>query len=543
MQTIKRKLSNLTIRRKSKASKKTNVICKTPAPSSDSSKEVFCSTIYKEYNNLISISDNLKLSQLKVPRLVLIGCQSHGKSSFLQHFLSFPLSYIKSGLCTRCPITYQIVQTDVETPSLYFNGKEQSQEEILKLVKAKMDEISQTKEGYSHTKILITVKSKFCRNLTIVDLPGLVPGNENKQQSDFVENLIVGYLNDENNFPIFLMKAEEFSSSLIPNYFRDIHSKSKRYKNDKWYDNSMLVVTHFDELIPKVDNLSVFEDFLSQTSINLQNVFFTSCATHNNVDNGMVFKKFVDIEKPMIDKWIEQLKDNQIIIEQLESQKNKGEFKKFDIVKNNLGLLSAEKKIQDIWLEILKQKVKPIKSNLVRIQTNNSIQEEAKSKLNDYLSKSTNLTILLKEEKSTFFRKARDLFNYVKENVKSFSLEEYGQLLSDDFSYFNEDLMYNKIKEISKGNTELENYFLNSKLLGSSQITRALEAIKLLCDHRTYNEQSFDEVVSCAGENSNYERAVCLCTKTEVYSYIKEISKVLNTVFGGILNKIYKTAF
>ena len=59
---------------------------------------------------------NVDASLLDLPRLVVVGSQSSGKSSVLEHIVGQDFLPRGSGIVTRCPLILQLRNTETNAP-------------------------------------------------------------------------------------------------------------------------------------------------------------------------------------------------------------------------------------------------------------------------------------------------------------------------------------------------------------------------------------------------------------------------------------------
>ena len=65
------------------------------------------SDIFRDFDRLKDMSVISSLN-LKPPQIVVLGNESHGKSTLLERLIGFPIFPRDKGLCTRCPIRVQL---------------------------------------------------------------------------------------------------------------------------------------------------------------------------------------------------------------------------------------------------------------------------------------------------------------------------------------------------------------------------------------------------------------------------------------------------
>ena len=64
-----------------------------------------CSSLYGEFNNILKNTFNNKIiDQLNIPKIIVIGAESSGKSSLLESIIKCPIFPRNTTICTKQPI-------------------------------------------------------------------------------------------------------------------------------------------------------------------------------------------------------------------------------------------------------------------------------------------------------------------------------------------------------------------------------------------------------------------------------------------------------
>ncbi|UZJ57500.1 hypothetical protein CBS101457_006820 [Exobasidium rhododendri] len=221
----------------------------------DSAPENYLSTDSTQARRQRKLLDGLNAcgiqKMLDIPKIAIVGSQSAGKSSILE--ITFPRA---AGTCTRCPSEVRLFQRDEDWNckiSLRFehdkDGKPlndvvivpfgdaitdsdqvqhrliQAQKAILnpaKPVESFLAEDGKAVEGnnstipneiqFSENVICIDVKGRNVRDLSLMDLPGLIANvgeNENKGNIDLVKNSIVKAIKKPNCVILLVITMSE----------------------------------------------------------------------------------------------------------------------------------------------------------------------------------------------------------------------------------------------------------------------------------------------------------------------------------------------
>lgn len=146
------------------------------------------------------------ISNVSVPRIVLVGTQSSGKSSFLNNVIGYELLPTGDNMITRTPIYIRMYKTEhnnqhasiityehnekimhYKTTLINDTVEDRFHEELAKVTKR----IVGKKDDISPIPIYIDVYLSNGMNLTLVDLPGiiLVPKTDKGQSEDLADNI------------------------------------------------------------------------------------------------------------------------------------------------------------------------------------------------------------------------------------------------------------------------------------------------------------------------------------------------------------------
>lgn len=168
---------------------------------------------------------------IEVPRLVVVGSQSSGKSSLLNGILSFDLLPTDKNMCTRTPLHLELIPKEnsenIAEFGRYVGGDWESldklafslpnptleeQKNIGALIEKMTIEIVGNNSNISDVPIHLKIYSKSIPNLTLIDLPGLtmVACTDRGQPKDIKEKIraLVGkYIERESTIILAVMPA------------------------------------------------------------------------------------------------------------------------------------------------------------------------------------------------------------------------------------------------------------------------------------------------------------------------------------------------
>jgi len=164
--------------------------------------------------------------EIDLPVICLCGQQSCGKSSVSESISGVPLPRA-SGTCTRCPTEVRMVEQNcdwVATVAVRFEwddvknrplremvekviGKTTIVSEVEALVsKAQNAILRNGRLKFSRNLVVVSIRGRECKNLTIVDLPGLIFATENARDQRYIQ-LVQNLVEDQIKKPNTLIAA------------------------------------------------------------------------------------------------------------------------------------------------------------------------------------------------------------------------------------------------------------------------------------------------------------------------------------------------
>ena len=144
-----------------------------------------------EIRNLIGNNDN----DVKIPTVVVIGDQSHGKSSLMELISGVDLPR-NQEICTRVPAELQLRKCDQNHPDpcvyISANEAELKQRSIIPFnqISNKIEEYTSKlvsnndKQAVADKPITLTIYDNDLPSLTLIDLPGLIHNDDDKKKID-----------------------------------------------------------------------------------------------------------------------------------------------------------------------------------------------------------------------------------------------------------------------------------------------------------------------------------------------------------------------
>lgn len=180
-------------------------------------------------NDLTGIFGNDNKLEIELPRLVVVGSQSAGKSSVLNSILGFDLLSTGKNMVTRTPFDIRLIKSklckvefgtyhnNIWTPAnIYSITSPVPSREEMDIIRIEMQRqttiIAGEGMGISATPIILKVYFPSVPNLSLVDLPGLtmVACTDRGQPKDIktqIRKLVSSYIKKENTLNLAIMPA------------------------------------------------------------------------------------------------------------------------------------------------------------------------------------------------------------------------------------------------------------------------------------------------------------------------------------------------
>eukprot|EP01083_Nonionella_stella_P170182 578624_1 len=133
----------------------------------------------KIYNALKDLEEyNVKIS---VPEFVFIGFQSSGKTSAVSQAAKLAVGVMKHGTASRCPTRFKLISNPkAKKPIIKVNGQSCKDEADLTNKTLQCTKVYEEEDIFAKDIIEVRIESCQVPELTFVDLPGLIKG-DNKQ--------------------------------------------------------------------------------------------------------------------------------------------------------------------------------------------------------------------------------------------------------------------------------------------------------------------------------------------------------------------------
>jgi GTP-binding protein EngB required for normal cell division len=170
-------------------------------------------------NKLQDVFATVGTHAVNLPQIVVVGCQSAGKSSVLEAIVGRDFLPRGAGICTRRPLVLQLSHTDgrqqprdyaefLHAPGRKFTDFNQVRDEI----DAETARVCGKSKGVTDKPISLRVYSPDVLNLTMVDLPGLTKIAVEGQPPDIaqqIERMVDSYIRPDNAIILAITPANQ----------------------------------------------------------------------------------------------------------------------------------------------------------------------------------------------------------------------------------------------------------------------------------------------------------------------------------------------
>jgi vacuolar protein sorting-associated protein 1 len=188
--------------------------------------------LYENLRRLISVVDDLRdvglQKYINLPRIVVVGTQSGGKSSVLESIVGLDFLPRGDGVVTRRPLELRLVhvsESDVtrradswaifaNLPDKTFTNFDEVRDEISR----QTDQVAGKNKGIIDDPIVLNVFSTTCPDLTVIDLPGVtrVPLKGSDQNDDIekiTKDMAMRYITDPRTIILAVLPANQDMST------------------------------------------------------------------------------------------------------------------------------------------------------------------------------------------------------------------------------------------------------------------------------------------------------------------------------------------
>ncbi|KAG8186534.1 hypothetical protein JTE90_023960 [Oedothorax gibbosus] len=154
-----------------------------------------------------------KLLDISLPQIVVVGCQSAGKSSVLESIIGREFLPRGKGTVTRRPTVIQLQpSTEIYGVFLHLKDRKFTDFEAIKqeIIDETMREPGPT--GFSSKPINLKIYAPNVLKLSLVDMPGIIKnviGNQSEEVIEDVKNMIMKYIEQPNSLILAVSPANQ----------------------------------------------------------------------------------------------------------------------------------------------------------------------------------------------------------------------------------------------------------------------------------------------------------------------------------------------
>ncbi|XP_054290205.1 dynamin-1-like protein [Macrosteles quadrilineatus] len=173
-----------------------------------------------------------------LPQVVVVGSQSAGKSSVLEHLVGKSFLPRGVGVVTRCPLVLQLVHSSndvVEEYAIFQHDQTKVFTDfdlISKEIQEQTVKLAGSNKGICHVPITLKVYSNSYLNLTLVDLPGLTKIPVGDQPEDIekqTRDMVLEYIRNPNSIILAVTPANaDLTTSESLALARDVDPEGER---------------------------------------------------------------------------------------------------------------------------------------------------------------------------------------------------------------------------------------------------------------------------------------------------------------------------
>ena len=154
-------------------------------------------------------------SKMNLPTIIVLGSQSSGKSSVLEHIAGKDFLPRGQGIVTRRPVIIQrlvdsSIGQDYATLAEYQNKKITDFETVRNYLQQKMDETARTDMGISSDPVVVKIYAKEGVTISMIDMPGLTKIALQGQNANFpslIEDINKTYIQNPNSIILAVSPA------------------------------------------------------------------------------------------------------------------------------------------------------------------------------------------------------------------------------------------------------------------------------------------------------------------------------------------------
>ncbi|CAF1540775.1 unnamed protein product [Adineta ricciae] len=285
------------------------------------------SAMFKAYELLRKTAlDHNLTHELAVPRTVIVGDTSSGKSMLVQMFLRFPCAFSQANVGTRCPVQYKLRHDPnlADGEIRFIQPKHWRAEELSKNLQMEMVRIENDYKndgGFRLEPFVVEIASKHYTDFEILDVPGLVSGDRDPNKRAAVERITEYYVRDPSFMIVQLKEAQQLTDNTYGTRrigelctAEPAHWGSSFPARKDYAQHTITIQTKFDAFMREHDNGTAANEDIRTRINNFPNTFFTNMVfdlynfTEKSFeDNVRYITRLPETEKKEVDDWINRI--------------------------------------------------------------------------------------------------------------------------------------------------------------------------------------------------------------------------------------------
>ena len=258
--------------------------------------------LVQKVNSLHEVLTSSGMSlELGLPRIVVVGGQSAGKSSVLEAFVGKDFLPRGSEIVTRRPLVLQLHQSEEEYATFLHTGERRFTvgQEVRREIEEETERETGKRKGVSEKEIILRIYSPNVVDLTLVDLPGMTKVAVGDQPLDIevqIVDMIYKYIREEDTIILAVTPAnQDLANSDALKVARDVDPDGQR---------TIGVITKLDLMDKGTNARSVLENEALPLKKGFIGVVNRSQADINNqhtIDDAMMAEKQFFLNSPYKD--------------------------------------------------------------------------------------------------------------------------------------------------------------------------------------------------------------------------------------------------
>ena len=173
-------------------------------------------------------------NKINLPTIIVLGSQSSGKSSVLEHIAGIDFLPRGQGIVTRRPVIIQrIVQKNIKTDHAWTESTGKTDfRSLTKFLQKKMIEAANSSLGITSAPVVVKIFSSTGVNLSLIDMPGLTKialSDQNENFPQLIEDINKTYIQNPNSILLAVSPANvDVANSDALRLAREFDPKGKR---------------------------------------------------------------------------------------------------------------------------------------------------------------------------------------------------------------------------------------------------------------------------------------------------------------------------